>query len=321
MEGFLYQVSPEIEKNLNKADLLNSSVYRASEFYKNLLDLQFDSLSLRICYAFVFSNIPMSKGEVSAVLKNRLASFGRKKENVLEEEILAIFDFYQSIFWDYYATGKPVKTSFLLSAYTKLSGKSKHLKGWSRKIKKYLSIQKKNEHPLVTAALVYIMIYYDGDLSRPNVLLSHLAFWAIICTFGYNANNLIVLERFWKEDFEEYRFALETAQKRENATIWIEYFVKSYVEECGRVLAGISENPDGSGVQTIKQSDIQNGLTERQSAILSTFSNKSKQVTNRKVQREFKISQLTASRELSHLASKGFIRPHGRGRNTYYTRI
>ncbi len=44
-------------------------------------------------------------------------------------------------------------------------------------------------------------------------------------------------------------------------------------------------------------------------------------ITNKKVQKLFKVSQITASRDLAKLASVGLLFTHGKGRSVYYTKV
>jgi Fic family protein len=43
-------------------------------------------------------------------------------------------------------------------------------------------------------------------------------------------------------------------------------------------------------------------------------------ITNKMVQKHFKVSQITASRELAKLATLGLIISIGKGRSIYYTK-
>jgi hypothetical protein len=356
----IYQVSPKIEALIQQAEDLNGSLVASLQLLKPQ-SLTFDSLVGRITYCFAFSNIPMAKREVSELLQSRIQSYSRRKPNIMQAEILTLFDIYSSSYWDFYGTGKPIPAGFFISAVGKMGRKTKRIKGLSRKLRKILLIQKSGDHPLVVASLLYILIQKDSSrtISKHNnenlragtekiysstsyqgveskmvrdklfgsltVVMSHLAFWAVLTSFGMTGGSAILLEEVWSEDYSAYQYAYKTALERENATVWIEYFLKSYIEASRRVLlkleTGDSKLDPSSSSFKFQDSSFRDSLTERQKAILAMFVSKSREVTNKNVQRSCKVSQLTASRELSGLVRTGHIKIHGRGRATYYTRI
>ncbi|MCX6732604.1 MAG: hypothetical protein NTV98_03635 [Candidatus Roizmanbacteria bacterium] len=54
---------------------------------------------------------------------------------------------------------------------------------------------------------------------------------------------------------------------------------------------------------------------------MNLFSTPGAKVSNRMVQKKFKVSQITASRDLAKLADSGLIFAIGKGRSTYYTKV
>jgi predicted HTH transcriptional regulator len=61
-------------------------------------------------------------------------------------------------------------------------------------------------------------------------------------------------------------------------------------------------------------------LSLRQKQILSLAEPPNTLVSNKLVQDTFRISQITASRDLAKLASLGLLIPHGHGRSTSYSK-
>jgi predicted HTH transcriptional regulator len=62
-------------------------------------------------------------------------------------------------------------------------------------------------------------------------------------------------------------------------------------------------------------------LTDRQKEIVVMMDRPQSSVTNRQVQKEFGISQITASRDLARLTTLGILYPQGRGRSVHYTKL
>lgn len=320
MNDLIYQVSDKLDNVINQAEILNREISSKNLPNEISQSLKFDALCRKICYDLVLRNVPMTRAEVASVLSSKISGIIRRKEGILDSDITISFDIYEDIYWKYYATNKPLTSSSVINYFGMLGEKKSGVKTQRRKIKRILSYQNSKQNPTVIAALIYILIYYDTLLGSKRSQLASIISWGYLSSKGFTGNNLIVIEEEWNRDYKQYKYALDTAIERENATIWIEYYLKSYIEACKNVIKrttdyGLRTTIDGS------QSTVDGGLTERQKGIVGLFITKTRQVTNRQVQRQFKISQLTASRDLSLLASKGLIVPHGKGRNTYYTRI
>lgn len=62
-------------------------------------------------------------------------------------------------------------------------------------------------------------------------------------------------------------------------------------------------------------------LNDRQKSILNMLDQPTASITNRLTQKAYKVSQITASRDLAKLTTLGFLFSHGKGRSVYYTRV
>ncbi len=62
-------------------------------------------------------------------------------------------------------------------------------------------------------------------------------------------------------------------------------------------------------------------LNDRQTSILNMLDLPQGSITNRKIQKAYKVSQITASRDLAKLTTLGFLFSHGKGRSVYYTKV
>ena len=62
-------------------------------------------------------------------------------------------------------------------------------------------------------------------------------------------------------------------------------------------------------------------LNDRQKSILGFLENPDATITNKRVRSLFKISQITASRDLTKLANLGLLFAHGKGRSVFYTKV
>jgi Fic family protein len=111
---------------------------------------------------------------------------------------------------------------------------------------------------------------------------------------------------------ENHKRALNTT----SLTLWLEYFAESILEQTEEIFQSI-KNPKTGMIDSGKSYCE---LNERQRSILSFLDQPQMTITNRQVQRKYKISQITASRDLTKLTNLGCLFSHGKGRSVYYTR-
>ena len=62
-------------------------------------------------------------------------------------------------------------------------------------------------------------------------------------------------------------------------------------------------------------------LNDRHAEVMNLLERPGSKITNKKVQKMFKVSQITASRDLSQLVRLGLVFSGGKGRSTFYTKI
>jgi|SRR5581483_11633827 len=311
MENLSYNVSEEIREQLQNIDLLRSRILTASIPPSLAQNLRYRALVNRIFYSYVLSNAVLGKSEVVRALNLLTPEVGRvKKESA---EILAYKKALDFIAFEWTGSTKPITIKTILSLYRMFGqGRVRSHKA-SVFLKKFLQVmEKSSDHPIVKASLLYILIHKNKPFTSQNEQMAHLAFQLVLCKYGYDMKGLPVIQFEWKEDFNAYTFALTQTFERGNATIWIEFVAKTTLLACRKVLDELGQEVEEIGM--IK------GLTERQTAILE-FSNRGGMVTNRKIQKLFKISQITASRDLSYLASRNLLLQKGKGRSVFYTKI
>ncbi len=106
------------------------------------------------------------------------------------------------------------------------------------------------------------------------------------------------------------------SMRENNATAWLEFVVEAATHQLTKLLKYISSKEyefptDNSLVE----------LNERQKSVLATLTEPGSKISNREIQKHFKVSPITAARDLAKLTQFGFVVPLGRGRSTYYTKI
>ena len=178
-------------------------------------------------------------------------------------------------------------------------------------------VQAHEEHPVIQAGVISLGILRTQPFLEGNDRLSRLLSYLFLYKNGYDVRGLIEFEKTWREDRETFSQALKAGLEAARITLWLEYFSNSVLTALAQVYKKIQDStPDNLGVHSSFWE-----LSHRQKSILSLLEQPGLSITNRDVQKQFKVSQITASRDLSKLANLGLLFTHGKGRSVYYTRV
>lgn len=160
-------------------------------------------------------------------------------------------------------------------------------------------------HPILQAAISHLAFVAPQSYLVPQVYLHRR---------GYDCQGLVCLDEFWPKNLDTYKQLLDTNAKTAGITQWVEFYAQAALYQFAlterAVLAPSSESSKGLW-----------SLSSRQKSILAHLEAPGSSITNRQVQSLFKMSQITASRDLSKMATLGLLFAHGHGRSVYYTRI
>ena len=178
----------------------------------------------------------------------------------------------------------------------------------------YLEV--KPDHPILMAATLHYAFLVDPLLPWDNGRLGRAVCGIFLAKYGYNVRGMIAPEAVVAESKETYQRSLEAAQRDTTITSWLEYYSKILMTALERLADATQVEKETSDVSRRLFS-----LSDRQNALLSLLENPTTTITNRVVQKRFKVSQITASRDLAKLSSLGLLYPHGKGRSVYYTRV
>lgn len=138
----------------------------------------------------------------------------------------------------------------------------------------------------------------------------------VLVKLGYDFRGFIVLDEYFRHDLISYRQAVETSERNKNMTVWLEYFCQGVAMELEKTVEALKTQRFQTELPSTYWS-----INERQRQILNLLENPTAKITNKLVQKMFKISQITASRDLAKLASLGLLFSRGKGRSVYYTKV
>jgi hypothetical protein len=177
-------------------------------------------------------------------------------------------------------------------------------------------LQTGNEHPVIQAGIAQINLIRFPALIENRGCLARLIPYLFLYKYGYNFRGLLVLDEYFRRDLATLKEVVSNVEKTNNLTLWLEYFTKGISSQLQKTLINL---------QSLKfQTDLPTTfwrLNSRQKEIINLLDNPDLVITNKDIQKMFKISQITASRDLSKLTKLGLLFPYGKGRSTYYLKV
>jgi Fic family protein len=147
-------------------------------------------------------------------------------------------------------------------------------------------------------------------------VFARLVHYLFLAKYGFDIRGYVTAERVWQDDTATYTRLIDAYIKDHTLTRWLEYIAQSMQTTLETTLTDIQESRFH-----IEYPASFWELSDRQKEILKCMENPQASMTNRQVHKRFKVSQITASRDLSRLTSLGLLYPHGKGRSVYYTKI
>lgn len=311
MLNLSYNVSSDIKNSLDKVEFLRQKIALAPISPKMELKLRWEAMVDKIWGALALDKIVLTKTEITKILASR----ERKKLKPSELAVLGYRKAMNYIFQEWLGSPKTVLPETIIELHD-LCSRGQFVVGIPD-FKQFLDlIQTRPEHPIIQAAVAQIQIirirpFFEGN-GRVALSLAQL----FLDKNGYDFRRIFPIEEHFRHDKEEVEKTIEIAFKSGNLTGWLEYYANSFIAQLEKTMEKIKT----SGVAFDLPASFWE-LTDRQKEIMYFLENPSVSITNKKAQKMFKVSQITASRDLSKLATLGLLFAHGKGRSVYYTRV
>ncbi len=312
MIPILYTTSQKLEKNLEDFDFLFNSIRDCPIDLQSKLRLGLEAFSSKIFYSLTLSQNRIEKGQIFEVLTHQ--KIKRKSEHKLIENYhKALLEIAKN--WYLKESGisaKDCEKLYKIACPGDLISDED-----ATEIKHVLDyIQVSREHPLTRACLAFILINKIEPFTEGNLLFSFLLFDLFLAIDGYTSDNLICLPHFFSDHKKEFEKQFEIAKESENLTSFLEYATFAVNEQLRFVLDVFQQK--GTLFRTGLPKSFWR-LTKRQKEIASFAQIPQAELTNRKIQALFGVSQITASRDLSKLAVLRMLQIKGQGRSVTYT--
>ncbi|HSX40304.1 MAG TPA: hypothetical protein VLF68_01690 [Candidatus Saccharimonadales bacterium] len=307
-----YNLSSRLVESLSGIEQIRKDILSLSLSPKSKLFFRWENTVERIYFALSLSGKIVKQDQIEKTLALQQTPRKLKKQ---EEDIVLYKKALEYIAQYWTTTDQTVRlpdilTLYDIACYGKLRTSQKDL----HEILSY--VQQKKENPVIDAGVTLITLLLTVPFSSDNERIALLSGVLMLYKSGYDFDGYVNLEKYYIDNLPAINSFKTNLQKSLNITLWLEYFAQSFLihlEDVKKKLSGKQLNRSLNASYS--------HLTDRQNAILQAFDYPQSRITNKKIQALFKISQITASRDLQKLASLGLLYPHGRGRSVYYTRI
>ncbi len=316
MQGLSYNLSQDLKTLPERIESLKRQILLTPLAPKTELRLKWEANIERIYWSLKIENHPLSKKDTISTLTREIKQISTDQQEVINYK--RALDY---ITQNWLVSPKTISTATLKELYEiailpTVDTKDKTFLTPERTLKASLDyLQAGEESPIIQAAAAQALIENLKPISEKNGKLARLLAHLFLYKHGYDFRGLLVLEEYWRKDMNSYQQALESVQRSNNLTLWIEYFTKGVVVQLNKAVQSVKDRSFKT-----ETSPRYFELNDRQKEVMRIVQQPELKVTNRKVQQICKISQITASRDLRKLVNLGLLFPHGKGRSVYYTR-
>ncbi len=310
MKSFFYAKSQVLNEQISIIEDLKKAVLLKPLSPKEKTKLRWLALVKRIHTSFLLAN----KTATLETIKKLFTTAGKTNLTYLEKEIFNYKKALDFLYQDWLINNIPITPDDLIRLYRIAFDKKQPINYLElEECLKYVQIN--TEHPIIQASLAMIIILSLSSTPE-NELFSYLVFLLFLYKNGYDFRRLVVFEEYFFQNGKIYKEMITKSIKKENLTDWLEYVSQAMSYQLQKTLRDIDFKEKD---QEVNANFFE--LNDRQKNILSLFDRPDNKISNRVVMKKFKISPVTASRDLSKLVNLGLLLTIGKGRSTYYIKI
>lgn len=325
MLNISYNISPRLKEHLTKIENLRKQILLAPISPGIELKLRWEATFNRIYSTLKLSENSLKKQDMLKLL----SEITHKKVSDEEKEVLGYKKALDQISQNWPGSNSHVQAKDLVELHKLIgTGRLRVPLAGLQHLLDYLQARPtspsselaggraRSESPIILAGIISIEMGKMQLFEESNKLIANLASLIFLCKYGYDFRGFLAYEKEWIEG-TGFRENHERALSAVSLTLWLEYFAQSILNQAEQLAQSIAKPK----AQTLELRESFWKLNERQKSILSFLDSPQATMTNRQIQKRFKTSQITASRDLAKLTNLGFLFSHGKGRSVYYTKI
>lgn len=311
MRNFFYTKSPKVTTLLQEIDKTRTTTLTQILPLQTELELQWQASISRIYYSFLITGRMLSDKQIELILN----PFSAQKKHQYEKQIDNYKNLYDHYYLNWYASPKQIQAEDISHLY-RLYINPSPLVNIEEIERVLLYIQSSREHPLIQASIAPILILSTRPATEHLEQLARSSLMIFLYKFGFDFKRMLVMEQFFFESktrldllFQKY------TRKEDNLNEWLEFMLGGILTSSESVVAYLNKSSSSNDYHELTE------LNDRQRQIITLLDPPGSSITNRDVQRQFKVSQITASRDLARLTALGLLFTNGKGRSIYYTRV
>lgn len=312
MKSFSYTKSTTLIQSLTSIDALRREILLLPLSPQSEIQLQYDAKVKRI------QSLLSLHSEIvpSDTIRHALTPLGKHTKSPFDGTIDLAKRALDHLYYNWLVNEKNLEVGDIQELYHKLF--QNILICDTEQLRTTLDyVQINPEHPVIQASLIHILTSELFTHVPGSTLFVPILGNLMLYKFGYDFRRCTGLENCYAAHLPEYQANIGLAQKEQNLTFWLEFTARTLITELELTLETMKKAKNVPRTEHTS-TDM---LSERQQAIVELFNKPGIRVNNRQIQRLYKISQITASRDLSLLSELGIIIPVGKGRSTSYVKV
>ena len=312
MLNISYNISPRLSEYLSKIEDLRKQILLTPISQALELRLRWEATFNQIHYSLKLAGNSLKKGDMLKIL----SEVTHKKINDDQKAVLKYKQALDYISQNWQGSQNAVDAKTLIDLHKIIgNGRLRVPQAGLQYLLNYL--QARIENPIIQAAIINIEMEKMQLFTEHNSLIARLTADLFLCKYGYDLKGFLAYEAAWMEESDSFKENHKRALNAVSLTLWLEYFALSVLRQAESIIQFLTKPK----VQILDLRESFWKLNERQRSILSFLDVPQATITNRQIQKAFKTSQITASRDLAKLTNLGFLFSHGKGRSVYYTKI
>ncbi len=311
MKTFSYTKSQNLVEELNKINKLRENLLLTPLSPREKLIFRWTANINHIYFSNALAGLGIKKEQIAELL----SPIGKSNLTSMQKLIIGFKRALDHISQEWLVTTKPVDENTITNLYQIITNSK--IKLSSQDLQDGLRyIQASPDHPLLQAALAQILIQTENFFGEESPQLGSLTSLLFLYKSGYDFRRFLVIEEYFYQQRDRYNKLINQSVRDTNVTPWLEFVVEAAEYQLNKLLRQINS-------REFEETEVSRALleiNERQKQILSSLDKPGSKISNKILQKNFKISAITAARDLAKLTSLRLLFPVGRGRSTYYTK-
>lgn len=301
-----YTLFPTLKNELESIDKKRNKILCELLSPQKELKIRFETLAKKASSAMFLSGKSISPSEIEAI-------FNGNNKHLQAKNVREFKNAYDYIYRNWYLSDDDIRGKDILELLSKFSEAKIKDRRQVEQMIEFITVNP--EHGIIQAALAFFLITQVIQNDNNTIKIASNVSSIFLYKYGYDFRGMLDLDEYWANDLATLNKRIKDAVQVKNLSEFLEYYVWAVSLQADKAIEALRE------LSKISVVEKEYNLTKRQKNILTIFDKPNVKVTNRDVQKAFKVSQITASRDLAKLSTLGLIFPNGRGRSVFYTKI